>query len=450
MRIRTRHNPRAGRLIGTGISMFLVVLFAAGRFGHFNLAPVALAASLDDLRSKITDNNQKILELQKQIDQYSALYDTTSKQAVTLKNALAALEANGKKLESQLTLTATQITKTGLTLQELAQTIVTTETDIKKSSRAVSEGMRIMDEAESRSVIQELLNQKSLSESWDYVNGLRAVQGRIAADLSTLKDLRESLAAQKARAEKEKVDLIALQKSLTGQKLAVEANKGEKATLLTETQNSAAKYQNQLAAATAQKAQFEKELYEYESQLKIAIDPNSLPSEKPGILSWPLKNIYITQYFGYTAAAAKLYKTTGKHGGMDLRASIGTPVYAALSGVVTDTEGLKAKAGCQYGKFVLIRHANGLSTIYGHLSVVNVSAGDTVLTGDMIGYSGATGYVYPPGAQGAHLHFGVYATQGIRVVDSSNLSAGSSCKGIKTVAADPKAYLDPLSYLPKR
>lgn len=427
-------SPRAKIIL---LAIFLILVAIAPR--------PTFSASIDELRAKITENNEKIFELQKQIDEYSSLYNSTSKQAQTLKNALAALEANRNKLAAELKLTTTKITKTSLTLEEIGEDIATTEEKIDKSSKAVAQSIRIMDEAENNSVVEQFLGQKTISDAWDYVNGLRAVQAKISLALADLNDLKVSLASQKVSAEKERINLINLQKSLTGQKQVVEYNQQEKDKLLTQTKSDAAKYQEQLAEAVAQKALFEKELYEYESALNIAIDPSSIPGARSGVLSWPLKDIFVTQYFGYTAAAAKLYKTTGKHGGMDFRAAIGTPVYASLSGLVTDTVGTlkETKSGCQYGEFVLIKHANGLSTIYGHLSYVNVKPGDTVITGDLIGYSGKTGY-----STGPHLHFGVYATQGVRIVDAKDLGS-RVCSGIKTVAADPKAYLDPLGYLPK-
>ena len=114
---------------------------------------------------------------------------------------------------------------------------------------------------------------------------------------------------------------------------------------------------------------------------------------------------------------------------------------AALSGTVTEIESTNIRSGCQYGKFVLVKHANGLSTIYAHLSSVNVSKGSTVTTGEVIGYSGNTGY-----STGPHLHFGVYASEGIKVVTADQLGS-TYCAGIKTVAANPEAYLDPMLYL---
>jgi murein DD-endopeptidase MepM/ murein hydrolase activator NlpD len=133
---------------------------------------------------------------------------------------------------------------------------------------------------------------------------------------------------------------------------------------------------------------------------------------------------------------------TRAHNGVDIRAGIGTPVKTALSGVVWGTGNTDIARGCySYGKWILIKHANGLTTIYGHLSQIKVVAGDKVITGDVIGYSGNTGY-----STGPHLHFGVYATQGVIM---EKYSQSKSCKTVVLPLADPKAYLNPMSYLPK-
>lgn len=411
--------------------------------GSFSFKEQLLAANIDDIRSKISENSQKIEEIQKQIDQYSTLLNSTSKEAQTLKSALSTLELTQKKLEANLKLTTTQISKTSLTLEELGEDIIDTERKIASTSQAVAINLRSMHMAESESAIEELLKNKSISDTWDYINALKTIESRIKNELTDLQDLHEILGLKHSEALGEKTKLESYKIALSDQTKIVQSNKEEKDKLLKDTQNKESTYKTLLSEAVKEREVFERELREYESQLKITLDPSAVPGARSGILSWPLKDVYVTQYFGYTAAAAKLYKTTGKHGGIDLRAPVGTATYSALSGTVVDTEPIKHKKGCQYGKWVLIRHSNGLSTIYGHLSVVSVKPGDNVVTGDLIGYSGTTGF-----ATGPHLHFGVYASAGIKIVDSSSLGS-NNCIGIKTVAATPAAYLDPSAYLPK-
>ncbi|MFA6095250.1 MAG: peptidoglycan DD-metalloendopeptidase family protein [Candidatus Paceibacterota bacterium] len=411
-------------------------------------AGVARAATIDQLRSQIEAGNQKVEELTREIEILSKDLNATAKQSQTLANALKQLELTKKKLAADIALTSRRIDSTSASIEELSQSIATAERGIDKSSVAMAASLRLIDAAESQSIIEELLKGRSISGAWDYVSTLGDVEEAVRLRLIDLRDQRDDLSEKKDKMESEKKNLVVYGKQLTDQKKVAEYNSLETTKLLSTTKNKQAEYEKELAKKKAEKDAFEAELFSYESQLQIAIDPNSIPGARKGVLRWPLDKIYVTQYFGYTKAAAILYKTTAKHGGIDFRATTGTPVIASLSGIVTDTEANTAKSGCQYGKFVLIKHANGLSTIYGHLSTVSVKPGDTVITGDRIGYSGYSGFVYPPGPSGAHLHFGVYATQGIRIVDARTLGS-SKCAGIKTVAADPKAYLDPLGYLPK-
>lgn len=86
------------------------------------------------------------------------------------------------------------------------------------------------------------------------------------------------------------------------------------------------------------------------------------------------------------------------HEGVDIAAPRGTGVYVAAEGSVMRTG--YDPAG--YGRFVEIRHPNGMSTLYGHLSRLDVASGDTVGAGERIGLVGSTGR-----STGPHLHFEV-------------------------------------------
>ncbi len=84
------------------------------------------------------------------------------------------------------------------------------------------------------------------------------------------------------------------------------------------------------------------------------------------------------------------------HHGIDLKVQIGDTIYAAFDGKVRVTE--FERRG--YGYYVVIRHPNGLETIYGHLSKFLVSPDDVVKSGDPIALGGNTGR-----STGSHLHF---------------------------------------------
>lgn len=111
----------------------------------------------------------------------------------------------------------------------------------------------------------------------------------------------------------------------------------------------------------------------------------------------PLDDITTTSPFGYKRIYTN-YSTT--HQGVDLRAKVGTPIYAISDGKVLWGEG---KALYLEGPMVAIDHGDGIVSKYLHLSKVLAQAGSMVSAGDIIGYSGDQG----ADITGPHLHFAI-------------------------------------------
>lgn len=115
-----------------------------------------------------------------------------------------------------------------------------------------------------------------------------------------------------------------------------------------------------------------------------------VPSGRPAPLRWPLAAPRVTSRFG---------KRWGRpHEGIDMGAPIGTPVYAAAAGSVLYS-GDQVRG---YGNMVVLKHADGLVTVYAHNSRLLVRAGDQVGAGQEIARVGDTGRSTAP-----HLHFEV-------------------------------------------
>ena len=262
--------------------------------------------------------------------------------------------------------------------------------------------------------------------------------------LDTLKGLQTDLETTVTASQAQKQQLISLQNQLSTQKTAVNANKAAQSSLLTETQNKESNYQKLIAEKKANEQSEQEALIAAESKLNLSVNPGSVPGTAPGILNWPVADPHkITQFFGNTDFAQShptVYSGQG-HDGLDIGVPIGTPIMAALDGVVKGTGNTDLTCpNASFGKWVFIEHANGLSTMYAHLSVIEATAGEQVTAGEVIGLSGMTGY-----ATGPHVHFGVYATSGSEI--TSFVSA--ACKGKTYVmpVGSLAAYLNPLNYL---
>lgn len=109
-------------------------------------------------------------------------------------------------------------------------------------------------------------------------------------------------------------------------------------------------------------------------------------------LKWaaPLQDTRITSNFGMRS-----YRW---HYGTDLKLNMGDTVRAAFDGIVRITR----YDGGGYGNYIMLRHHNGLETLYGHLSKTLVDVGQTVKAGEVIGLGGSTGR-----SSGPHLHYEV-------------------------------------------
>ena len=124
----------------------------------------------------------------------------------------------------------------------------------------------------------------------------------------------------------------------------------------------------------------------YRDSLKLRL--TDLPRQR--YAKMPLVSTPITSGFAFRG-----YRW---HYGMDLDLETGDSVRAAYDGVVR----IQAWDGGGYGNYILVRHYNGLETIYGHLSKPLVTVGTFVKAGQLIGYGGSTGR-----STGSHLHFEV-------------------------------------------
>lgn len=277
-----------------------------------------------------------------------------------------------------------------------------------------------------------MLSDNDFSLIWNDIDNMITVRERIRADIIELKQMKGALEDTRKVTIDAKNELTRLKSQLSDQRKIVVQNTNEKNKLLAQTKNNEANYQKLLKDRLAKKEAFEKELEEYESQLKYILDPSKLPGGR--VLSWPLDSIFITSSYNL--------RNDGFHYGIDFRARTPLPVYAMADGIVEGVGNTDIQCpGVSFGRFVLIKYNNGLASTYGHLSLIKVQKGDKVARGEIVGYSGNTGYSTAP-----HLHISVYARDAVEV----KTIPSKSCPGrVLTQPISPiNGYLNPIKYLP--
>ncbi|OGZ12197.1 MAG: hypothetical protein A3D67_00810 [Candidatus Lloydbacteria bacterium RIFCSPHIGHO2_02_FULL_51_22] len=418
--------------------------------GTFFLPTAVYAGVVDDLQKKIAERTLEILKLEADIKAYHEELDRTTKQAQGLDNALALLNLTDKKLATSIKVTEAKVASAIDSITALGYDIDITGARINDGSLTLKSALRGRYELETYSLAEIMLAHPTFSSFWTFVTYLEAFQKNVGTHLAELKDLKSSLEDKEARITEEKANLLAYKGNLLDQKDIIEVNKDEKERLLAETKNKESLYESLLAERLKKKEALEQEIADFEERLKVEIDPESLPETGTGVLAWPFDSVVVTQYFGNTPFASanpQVYNGLG-HNGIDLRGAIGTPVKAAANGVVVDTGDTDAQCyKVSYGKWVLVRHYNGLSTLYAHLSLIRAQPGDEISRGDIVGYSGNGGY-----STGPHLHFTVYATAAVSISEPTgpNKYVSKICGTyLKLPLSAKNGYLNPLSYLSK-
>lgn len=405
--------------------------------GLLVLVPIVFssAQTAQELRDKINQKSTDITKLEQEIKQYQNQLTELGKQKSSLSNSIKELDLTRKKLVADISVTESKITKTNLRIQELSLDISNKEERIAIYSSSIAEQIKKTNELELESFILQILSENEMTSAWNDLDNMITLRTKIRETIIQLKQIKTELEDTRQETADARNELVALKNKLADQKKIVEQNATEKKKLLAETKNSEANYQKLMKEKIAKKEAFEKELDEYEAQLKYVLDPSKLPGK--GSLSWPVDSVRITSYFG----SRILRGVANFHKGVDLGVPVGTPVKSMADGTIAGFGNTDLQCpGVSYGKFILVKYNNGLASTYGHLSLIKVKKGDSVQRGQIIGYSGNTG-----SSTGPHLHISVYPKDAVKI-ETLPRCAG---KLITQPIAALSAYLNPLNYLPK-
>lgn len=397
----------------------------------------AQAQTREELLEKVDDTSDQIKKLQDEIKKLESQLTTTSAQKATLQTTVRGLDLQIQKLQKSLSVTQSQISQKDKDIKNLGADITTTEGNISTSQSQIAGTLRNLDQMTDDSMVSALLGGITLASFFEQAVSLSAVRDELQNHVEDLSALKTTLTSSKKTAEQKRQELAALKNNLTDQQKGVSVVRTTQNSLLTETKNKESEYQALIAQKKAEQASFEAELIKLAAGLGSA-DTTTAPAAARGTIGWPLGAVRITQNFGNTAfAASGAYNGSG-HNGIDFGGAIGTPVKSVLAGTVQEVNQGAIKY-CQYGKWVLVKHHNGLTSLYAHLSSISVAKGQAVTAGQTVGLLGDTGY-----ATGPHLHLTLYVSS---AVTFKNYTCNSGAVAFIPIAP-LNAYLNPRLYLP--
>lgn len=363
--------------------------------------------SREELESRINSKNSELEKLNRELAETQAKLETTKTEKASLQKELTSIKNNISQLNLSIRADKVSIEKLSLEVDSLKYDIQDIELSISDKREGVVQLLRRLQRSSQTNLVMVLLKGNSLADNLLEAQSLADTSSQLGIEISGLDELKNAKTKKVSDIDQKLNQISARKSSYEAKKNIIQEQEGEKETLLANTKSKESTYAQQLEELRKKQDEIADQIAKFEEELRKKFDASALPSKHSGVLAWPVQLKkdggvgIVTQHMGEVSS---LYR--GKpHNGLDIGVPLGTPVYAAESGKVTavDNNDLSSWRKYQYGKYVMIKHENNFVTLYAHLSKQVVSKGADVNRGDLIGYSGSTGY-----STGPHLHFGLY------------------------------------------
>lgn len=348
---------------------------------------VAEAATKSEVQKNAEAAKKKTEEAKKQLE-------SVKKKKTDVSNEVLAIDKDINRAEDELVQTEQAIEKAKVDLAVKEQELIAAEKKCEKYDEEFKIRARTMYEDGRTSYIEVLLGASSFSDLLSRVEMIREMveyDKRMLAYLSAAREeiriAKEAVETEKANLENREVELEALRQELS---YRLES----KQILLDQLYADEEAFKKAYEIAEADEKKIQRQLE------KIIAEENKKGTATKytgnGRFQWPCPaSKRITSYYGYRIHP--VYKTKKFHSGIDIGAGYGSNIVAAESGTV-----ITATYGSGYGKYVVVSHGSGITTLYAHCSSLLVNVGDKVQKGETIAKVGSTGV-----STGNHLHFEV-------------------------------------------
>ncbi|MGN0460968.1 MAG: murein hydrolase activator EnvC family protein [Ruminococcus sp.] len=409
--------------IVSAVLMLTVVTGTVAFYLHTDVNKVTAEDSISELE-------QKQAELKKKSEEYQKILDETNDEIAKTKEYQQSLLGKVQTVNEEIVVSQEKINELDKKIQSKTKKINQLNKDIEDRTNTLRKRIKTIYMSGDVSSLEIILGAKDFSDFLDKVELVRNVSNydeklinEIESDMDTVKAEKKELQSDKKDQEKEKKNLQVKRDDLQA---LVDENQKVLDTLYTRNkkQEAAIKANNgelngiddQISQYYAEKAQRERE-----AAARAAAKNNQNNNDNStgggdtdgGTYVVPSGSGYCWPVPGFTALSSTYGEDRGGygHGAIDISSGgiMGATVVAADGGTVVVAENScshnwakSGSCGCGggYGNYVWIDHGNGKCTIYGHLTRAVVSAGSTVVKGQVIGYVGSTGW-----SSGPHLHF---------------------------------------------
>jgi murein DD-endopeptidase MepM/ murein hydrolase activator NlpD len=314
-----------------------------------------------------------------------------------LQAQVAALDAQLASVQAQVDQETAKLLLLGQQVDQAKEQLALKQAELAKHIADFGHRMRIMYKSGQVSGLELVFSAANFTDLMNRIFFFNDIVREDRRQLAELQKERAAIEAMKVDLEAKQAEQTQVVKEIQDQKAQLQTVRDQRAAREQQIATIEAQFQAQLAEMQAQRAVLQAQI--------ASLIRESFRARSSGKWKWPIDGV-ITQGFGCTSYPFEPYDPTCPskhfHSGLDIAADYGTPVHAADGGIVHNFTMACSWGGglCGYGRYVVIVHAGGFTTLYGHLSSWAVGDGVQVDKDTVIGYEGSTG-----NSTGPHVHF---------------------------------------------
>ena len=400
--------------------------------------PMAIPTTVS-AEDSISDLEQQLQQLEQENQKYQKILDDTKSDIAEKEEYKSALVSKVQVLDEKIAVTREKISSLNDDIKEKQDAYDKGLSEVEDQFDALANRLRILYMSGNATDLEIIFGAKDFSDLIDKMELVKSLANSDKELISEIQTKLDELSTKKESLEADKKDLETQQASLKSDQDEFNKLISDNDEILKNLYASNSEAQNSLESAALQSDEIEAKISEYYAAQKAAAEhaaqasqSSSSSSSSSGSSSSgssssgsgssssgsssvivPSGSGFAWPTPGFTYLSSEWYedREVYNHGGIDIAGAgiMGTPVVAAADGTViasnsscTHNWGKSYSCGCGggYGNYVMISHAGGKMTVYGHLASLTVSTGQTVSRGQVIGYVGSTG-----NSTGPHLHY---------------------------------------------
>ena len=401
--------------------------------------PMAIPTTVS-AEDSISDLEQQLQQLEQENQKYQKILDDTKSDIAEKEEYKSALVSKVQVLDEKIAVTREKISSLNDDIKEKQDAYDKGLSEVEDQFDALANRLRILYMSGNATDLEIIFGAKDFSDLIDKMELVKSLANSDKELISEIQTKLDELSTKKESLEADKKDLETQQASLKSDQDEFNKLISDNDEILKNLYASNSEAQNSLESAALQSDEIEAKISQYYAAQKAAAEraaqasqsssssgsssssssSSSSGSSSSGSSSSGSSSVIVPSGSGFAWPTPGFVSLSSEwfedrevynHGGIDIAGAgiMGTPVVAAADGTViasnsscTHNWGKSYSCGCGggYGNYVMISHAGGKMTVYGHLTSLTVSSGQSVSRGQVIGYVGSTG-----NSTGPHLHY---------------------------------------------